>query len=274
SDFVDVDEVPKWAAPDKDGISVEGAREHMKRHRVAVLVVTRNNAPDIARTFRRVQWICDQFMEGHGYVYEDNSDDGTDEMVKEWVAEDPLRRHGKCDTPDHGRVNRITKIARARQQCYRMYRDSGFNADYVVVMDADLKQGFTEDGFINNFCTSNIGTWDVVCASGYDADYVYQPLSWLKKLVGGYHYGMYDTFAHVDIHGDSHRHVGNIRHDKNSSMMPVQSAFNGVTIYRGKMFRDINYGEAPNVCEHVVIHEQMLSKGARIFINKNFLVIR
>lgn len=278
--FVDDEDVPEWFSVDPN-VDLSGVSDFLKTQTLAVLIVTKDNQNCLQRTIDRVEWLMDQFSDARTYVYEDSSSDNTPALLNSW-SDTSSRVSVLCDTPNNNGANRITKIARARQKCYNMYvgNAEGFRADYVIVMDADLIHGFSQNGFLSCFAEDCRDRWDIVAASGYDVEHYRKPLAWLKNYTKygskGYFYGMYDTFAYVDTDGNCARYKGNIRHKKGDDVLvSVRSAFGGMAIYRGSFYNnDVEYGESGTVCEHAVVHEQLVEKGARMFIHKNFIVIR
>jgi hypothetical protein len=60
-----------------------------------------------------------------------------------------------------------------------------------------------------------------------------------------------------------------------SEWIPVDSAFGGLAIYKRYLFDNVRYSSVlangDPVCEHVTLHQQMKSKGARLFINPSLI---
>jgi hypothetical protein len=66
-----------------------------------------------------------------------------------------------------------------------------------------------------------------------------------------------------------------IRIPPQSEWIEVESAFGGLAIYRREILQAVRYvgltADGEEVCEHVSLHEQIRSKGGRIFINPSLV---
>jgi glycosyltransferase involved in cell wall biosynthesis len=285
-EFLDSRDIPKWIRPPDGAIVLDDVEDTIRLKQVAIMMAVHNNEKHLPHTLTRVEWILSQFQDGRVYIYEDGSSDETGDVVKKWCAVDLDRRRCKIDgmNATHPKDStRFQRIALARDNCLSMYRSDKeyqqFTADYVIVMDADLTQGFTKSGFLDCFHKRNTDRWNVVFAAGYDAGHVTGRFNWLKNAIVDTKPGMYDRLATVDMEGNTNVKLRlSNRGTKQDNLHQVYSAFGGVGIYEEYLFENVSYatGLPGNLCEHVHLHNQMYqrNKGTKMFINKNFTVLR
>jgi hypothetical protein len=69
--------------------------------------------------------------------------------------------------------------------------------------------------------------------------------------------------------------IRNIDFSKSKGWIEVESAFGGLGLYKGYAYRKSRYAGHDNhkeICEHVVLHKNMRTEQARLYINPEFLL--
>jgi hypothetical protein len=149
---------------------------------------------------------------------------------------------------------------------YRTHVLSHFpNYDFVIVVDTDLRGGWSYDGVANTFGHDD---WDFVGSNGI-----------LRRLTPTfpvtYDVRQYDTWALRYAGRDKAYQpwqMDGAVHNPGEPLVPVWSCFGGLGVYSMAAFRAANYGG--NDCEHVELYRQMRAAGhSRLFLNPSQIVL-
>lgn len=163
---------------------------------------------------------------------------------------------------------RITRLAHLRNQYLQELKLSGISFDYLLVMDFDVDK-ISITGVLDSFAQQK--SWDAVAAFGYSIS---------PRLKRRYH----DTFALVFLENaylpQTERSIKNIQQDwvpdrKSNNLLPVFSAFGGLSIYKWNLVKNLQYELIRNVdrrvevrCEHYSICAQLqATAGTRVVLN-------
>ena len=220
------------------------------------------------------------------FVYENDSVDGTKDLLLQWHQKDPLKIHislNNCDSAKTIPSNKLTKgvnpffshrridkMAMLRNTYMEYIEKQKWEADYLIVVDLDVAR-ICLDGILSSF-ESKL-EWDAVTALGYSIG---------PNLKRRYH----DTYA-LTLYGEEMfpqteqkvRSLAGLYSVLNGygAWMRVFSAFGGLTIYRYDAVKGIRYAypslnnddERVEVrCEHYSLYKQMVERGYdRVFIN-------
>lgn len=241
----------------------------------------RHNMPAIAK-------LSQQFREFRMIIFENDSTDGTKEVLKHWqgilgdklvvVSEDggfrsPIPKSKEVTCNPFFSEKRISRMVVLRNQYLQYIEDHCLKADYLLVIDLDIAN-FTVDGIMSSFIMGI--EWDAVCANCHSLS---------PKLKTRYH----DTYALVE-YGDENNPQTEEKilslSEKYADIKPgdepvrVYSAFGGISIYRFEAISGLRYklvfNDDPRVevrTEHFSIYKQMSDRGyTRTFINPAMLV--
>ncbi len=253
------------------------------KSRVYICSIVKNAERGLLRNIPIINELRGRFAEAKVYVYENDSTDGTKNILKAWSDSDPnnitvslnvsppLPSVSPIPTgviPFFSRA-RIEKMVFLRNKYLDYIRQSGWYGDYLMVVDLDV-DAFDVKGIMTSFEAQ--GQWDAVTAYGYSLS---------PKLKLRYH----DTYAFVsdkkgyaDAQTSSDIYAGLTDFDKvvrSQKWLKVKSAFGGLAIYRWSALQGVNYqlefNHDANVevyCEHRSIYRQMYEKGYdNFFIN-------
>jgi hypothetical protein len=173
-----------------------------------------------------------------------------------------------CNVNPYYSLKRISYLAALRNQYLNYIKNDGRAFDYILVLDFDVDK-ISLAGVINSF--EHRDNWDVVSAYGYSIS------PRLKERI-------HDTYAMVMLDDENkpqqERPIKqlqrNVKLNKISgTLLPVYSAFGGLSIYKAGLLEGINYQALKNDdsrvevrCEHFSICYQLKQKGVtRVMIN-------
>lgn len=241
--------------------SVERGRHHASRSRVAFVAICRNAMPWLPRTLALVEQTASYFRDSSVFIYENDSEDETKEVLLDWHDRDPGRRRMMLNT--HGRPHlnwttatvRTTALAEYRAACQNQVRVTNPTADYVIVFDTDPWGGWSVDGVLSSIGHLAAGMW-----------YGLASYSWAESMPPNVMPIHYDAFAARLNHWEQrdqnwfhlwHPPVG-------SPPVSFRSAFGQLAVYRATPYLSGTYtGED---CEHVTFHKSI----SRRFISEQF----
>lgn len=247
---------------------------------IIICSIVRDAEVGLRRNIPVINELCKYFKAYHIYVYENDSNDATKKLLKDWSEMDPMNIHVSINQTDSsktipsqknaGTVNpfyshkRIEKMANIRNHYMQYIDDAGWKADYLMIVDLDVAQLFLSP-ILSSFDTKI--EWDAVCANGYSVS---------PRFKRRYH----DSYALIE-QGDKlpqtekkikllSEKYGSLK--KTDSWIPVSSGFGGLAIYRFEAINGLRYQCLPNddkrvevKCEHTSIYQQMHKRGFRKF---------
>jgi len=154
-------------------------------------------------------------------------------------------------------------MARLRN-CYLRSAQSS-NVDFVIVLDTDLEMGWSYDGIASTFSHDD---WDVV-GSNSIVYRSYVGIDGVTKRMPIY----YDSWAFRDQKARSFDNgVTRSPFPRSDAWIPCRSCFGGLAIYSARALANVQYGGED--CEHVELHEQMISRGReKIYVNPHQVTV-
>src|SRR5690606_13435516 len=140
---------------------------------------------------------------------------------------------------------RTVYMAAARNRYLNRLKEFRRNnhVDYVIILDLDLKGGFSYDGILNSLCWIHGGKFDVMASNGI----LYRKQ---EEEIQRIHY---DTWAYRPLDRWNHSFSDEfnlLSWNRGESPFEVNSAFGGVTIYRNSCILDDDT-YLPGDCDHV-----------------------
>jgi hypothetical protein len=247
-----------------------------KRTKAVFLAIARNAMPHLTNTLALVEEAAAMFRKAVFYVFENDSTDGTDTVLKEFAASRPwvTTEHATLDRPDvRGfEPERTVRLAEYRNRC----RDWAFghhpDADYVVVLDLDPHGGFSVVGILNSIgrlCDLRSSVFQAVPGAMASVSLFMQHAA--DETLG---IAQYDAWA-------ARLNFWEDRRDKPGGMLwfhmllppvasppiPMNSAFGGLCVYAADAFYALGVRYEGSDCEHVLLHKNMRAAGYQLYLN-------
>lgn len=265
-------EFPEYAFPlcdefaDQYAQRVARGRVRMHASRVVIAGLARNAIHVLPHTIERINRLAKLFADCRVVVYENDSTDGTRELLSAWAAGVPQVTAisdilGAPVNPGTRCQHRGDRMAEYRNRYHSRIAKEFPDFDHVIVVDLDLAGGWSEDGIANTFGWDN---WDFVGANGL----VLQRARWrLNKWL------YFDTWAfrrYGSYEPMCTRTVNHFVLRRGEPLQRVASCFGGLGIYKMAAFLSARY--AGGDCEHVALHRGMREAGFdRLYLNPSQL---
>jgi hypothetical protein len=237
---------------------------------VVICGLCRDVAPILPATISRVEELASRFGKCAVLVYENDSTDGTEALLRGWadsnadvqVVSESLHQ----PKIDYGTSEaRTQRMAYYRNRCRQCVLDSFGDFEFVIVIDMDLMGGWSYDGIANTFGHDD---WDFVGANGMSFRTRDDPQT----------FEFFDTFA---FRADRPIARGQTldarvrtapRFVRGEPLVPVRSCFGGLGVYRMNGYKSATYDGID--CEHVTFHASMRERGfSRLFLNPSQIVL-
>ncbi len=238
--------------------AVQAGREIAARSTVAMVAICRNAMPWLPLTLGLVEDTGAMFRDWAGFVFENDSDDGTKDVLAGWSGDD--RRNISLNTNHRPHLchtfaqERTVALAEYRAQCQHWVGHIE-PVDYVIVFDTDPWGGWSVDGV-----ASSIYWLDRTPAAAAMASY-----SWGETLIGDHRFAMhYDAFAARLNHWQRRDQQWFHHWHPPVGGLPVRfnSAFGQLAVYRSENYLRGRY--TGDDCEHVGLHRTM---GGAVYLN-------
>jgi hypothetical protein len=243
---------------------------------IVICGLARDIKEKLVKTIDRLEYIGKKFKRYKIIVFENDSSDGTRELLKYWGEINPnvellkCCQDGSCDCRLNKRSSysngilsgdRIDRMAEFRNRYLEKVKKDYSHYDWMLVSDLDLEGACSLDGLFHSM------TFD------YDAVALNGRFGVPGTL--GFATMTYDSMAYVGIDKDVKQNIGykdlitkilhmnwKISTTPDDELTPVKSAFNGMCLYRIPSILDKQYYPLGN-CEHIGFHN-----GLKIGINK------
>jgi hypothetical protein len=223
----------------------------------------------LPRVSARIERAGKMFRDYRVVIFENDSHDGTLGYLWAWQQE-----NGRVEviseilgTPRWGQVQdmkRMDQMADCRNRYLRHAIENHGDCDFLIVLDTDLPQGFSYDGFVDTFGHDD---WDMVGANGI----LVQPDDRDAQTPVFYDAWAYRREGETTV--QPYEITNRLVFRRGSPLVPVWSCFGGLAVYRMEAIRaGVSYGSGD--CEHVVLHRQMRHRGfGRQFLNPSLIVL-
>jgi len=219
--------------------------------RLAVAVVAKDNAATIGRIFRGIAGLRRDFDEISFAVYENNSSDGTKDVLRRLSRDIPRfslvsedlspERQAEIAKVRHkdGRACRIEILAYARERARSLVLSGFGDCEYVLVVDVDAVL-FSFRGILRAAEAIDAGSADCVSANGLTKRLLYRDAFAFRSTehpIGPEFLGDYWTNV---VRKRIQRRLGG------GDLVPVYSAFGGAALYSMDAYRAGRYTAIPD----------------------------
>ena len=249
----------------------------MKYRSVVVGLLARDCKASILRNKPRIERLCSFFEDSHVVVVENDSVDGTPQVLHDWAEEnsrvmvDSFIHHSRRRLSSD--YHRISHMAYLRNRLLDDIRQLPA-PDVVVMMDVDIYD-FDVEGVMDGICHAP-ADWGALLANG-------------RHMLpnGKYVRSQYDQYALMacdeemidTLHALPQRGRKMDRQVQSCDYYPVRSAFGGMAVYRYDVIHNLQYTtvlagnrQQDAFCEHVPFHLAIINSGYKNYICRRMVV--
>lgn len=241
--------------------------DEMKKHKVVIAGITRNNAPDLHIMIKTIEHIGGFFADYRVVLFENDSNDGAKEILNNWkLANSKINILSENYNIQKRPNNKFLAMAR-NKYISAIQAEEYKEFDIVLLIDMDMSFGVDIRGIQDSF--AKIDAWDGVCSNG------------IFKSTGE----MWDAFAfrsaefpnrfpeHVYLTLAKELEQIQKVYPAGSNLVPVYSCFGGMAIYKKSAILNCEYDSINEDCEHVAFHQCAINKNRmRMFMNPNQMI--
>jgi hypothetical protein len=241
-----------------------GALE-MKKHKAVITGIARDNIYDLLVMMQHIEHLGQLFADYRVIIFENDSKDGTKNILSLWQTRNPKISILNKDFHNAKRPN-IGFLANARNYYLTALASPKYkNFNMLIVVDMDMSYGFDVRGIQDSF--AKIEQWDAVCSNGISNanGEMYDMFAFRNDQ---YPWAIYDTKDYWRKISKGQRQI----FTAGSGLVPVQSCFGGMALYKREFIGNCKYTSIQGDCEHVAFHECLRKSHARIFLNPTQII--
>lgn len=248
----------------------------MAQSSIIFLGCARSCEANVAKSVAAVQGLRRHFAASEFHVFENDSNDRTPDLLRQWEREGVLTLHSHQGL-DAIMPKRTERLAYGRNFLMSVALDRA-QFEYICWVDMDglLDESFDVAGFSS--CFQFEAAWDAVFPVNtgyyYDIWALRHPVMWpddyLVRMNSEFDLAMGGRQI-VEIAMKSRQ----IKADAMFGWLPVESAFGGMGLYRTEACRRGRYvgvEDGREICEHVSFHRGIHKSGGMLYINPDFLI--
>ncbi|PAM94252.1 hypothetical protein B4N84_14385 [Flavobacterium sp. IR1] len=258
---------------------------------IVIAILARDCEDSLVSNIHLVEELRDKFISSEVIVVENDSIDNTKEILKNWeknsvnvkvISQD----FGIKTIPDQTKeisspttsFYRIEKMASYRNIYLDYISTIQYEIDYVMVIDIDIKW-FSIEGLIKSIEELN-DNWGGIFANGFTKGKILGIDSQIYyDIFAVCEYPFKNNFSFTEKSLDkSFKTINkNVKKNKYYSLI---SAFSGAGIYKYEAIKNLRYKAVRNssnldeaICEHIPFNNEIIKKGFKNYISRDFLVI-
>ena len=239
----------------------------------AFCLLARDCEDNLQRNIQYVERYRSQFHHSIVIVIENDSIDGTKDILKRWSQESERIILKSQDHSEWSTMHRVQRIALCRNKYMDILREQNESYDFVIMIDMDVE-----------LC--DVDFMEVIHNAPSDFSALFANgryyLSVLKHRVAMFYY---DLYAYVPYNSPKIDFIGGELGDNGDALEKLlrkqeyvlcDSAFGGIAIYRFEAIQNLTYITVPNhrsnkytlLCEHVPFNAECRKRGA-LYIARN-----
>jgi glycosyltransferase involved in cell wall biosynthesis len=241
--------------------------------KIAFLGLARDCASRILHSIEKLSELGGYFEQYRIFVFENDSIDGTDLILKELSLGGYLNLIQEIGLSEIMPL-RTERLGYARNALLDLVSGDE-NLDYICWADLDglVDHRFSNDGFLSNFKLEAV--WD--CVFPTTAPHYYDIWALREKIICPDDYILAETIKYNGVLNPGfvpHIAVGKLASNNLLGWFRVDSAFGGMGIYKhryAKLARYCGFMNGREVCEHVPYNLALRDRGAKMYINPSFV---
>ncbi len=254
-------------------LSNDEIKDVLKSKNILISLITKNVSKHIPKVLKNATQYASYFNSHKILIVDGHSNDGTYELCKSWCKVDPENR--KLFRQPSSFLPRPLALSEARNMYISMFQEDFKKDTYLLMMDCDEVNSspVDEEGFLSNF-NYPLDKWDAMFVNQTKEYYdIYALRS--DECPENYQ----DVLRRTGDEWNSLR-KHQIPKPRDHPLIEVKSAFGGLGLYHTEKLKGCWYtsfignpfaGQSKEVCEHVPFHEMFSKRGAKIYINPNFI---
>jgi acetyltransferase-like isoleucine patch superfamily enzyme len=257
---------------DEEDADVKESYNHKLLSSATIVGTAKNIEKYLPNTIKKLEMIANLFYQHQIIIYENDSNDKTLSILKEWKSS----REDKYDIKIISETNIKGKRTHVLSYARNLLLKEALKYDYEYFIVVDLDDVITdldEKGILSSFELNNEVDWAGIGGNQnvyYDIWALRTKDDWLK-FDWMECYSKLKDYNHCCI--SRHREI-----NPDDEMIEVESCFGGIMIYKTKYIKDSRYygGEKnKEVCEHVNFNNGIrLKNNGRLFINPKMITSR
>lgn len=248
---------------------------------VTICGIARNVKGILPLTLLRIDRIRNMFGSSNVAIYENDSNDDTLTILRShlvnpynnfesgvWNRHCPATKQlnylksEKSENPEpmtEGTgLERRKRMANARNKYVDLINN--LKSDYIIVLDLDIVGGFSYQGICHTLRKFELNKKAVAIGSNSII---------IKEIKGRNQFLHYDTFAYKGMQELSESEKNTLKFVRGDYLVPVQSCFGGLAIYKRDRFKEFPYYEDYD-CDHVTVHDKLRNEG-EIYLNPSMI---
>jgi len=272
----------------KKHVNLYDAKKIMQNLNVIIYGSVRNISDYFLSSFTNINILSSFFKSVYVIIFENDSTDNTRELLLKWrnKKEENIKKHLILkDDLDILFPFRATRLAYCRNSIISIIKQQNLYTSYEYAIHCDLDDRFWSLDY-DSICSCfqyNLDDWDVFTGVSkhkhyYDFWALRLDNSWFNKNI-------FSCDANgINYESKTHEFIDIL--NKNKSVIKVNSAFNGMGIYKTSMLIDSNY-DASYFCDkcnninrgcfedndHIGLHKNIILNGGKIYINTNMNIL-
>lgn len=233
----------------------------MNQQKAIICGITRDNARDFFVMRRHIEFIGQQFSDYKVVIFENDSKDRTKALLSKWSNQNSNIKIITKDFNNKKRPN-IQFLADARNFYIDEIQKPEYDAfNVLIVVDMDMSYGFDVRGIYHSFALWD--SWDAVASNGVSnsAGEMYDAFAFRNSEFPWAHYQKPKTYWEEII-----PQIQRV-YPVTSALIPVDSAFGGLAIYKREKLKGCRYQSIMGDCEHIEFHKCLKHNGGKMFMN-------
>ncbi|OMQ09848.1 hypothetical protein [[Flexibacter] sp. ATCC 35103] len=258
---------------------------------VVIAILARDCGESLINNIPLVEELRNKFIWSKVIVVENDSIDGTKEILSDWESTSDGVKIISQDFGTKTIPDQTAEIASPTTSYYRIEKMAFYrniyldyistlqhDIDYVIIIDIDIKW-FSIDGLVNSMVEMR-DNWGGIFSNGITKGKIWGVTSKIYyDIFAICEYPLKDVFSFTEKSLDKSFKTIN-KNIKSNKFYSLISAFSGIGIYKYEAIKNLRYTVVKNsvnsneaICEHIPFNNEIIKAGYRNYISRDFSVI-
>jgi hypothetical protein len=272
-------------------IELNDSKNVMKNLNVIIYGTVRDIEHHFIKSFSNIDLLCNFFNNVLIIIFENDSFDNTRNLLNNWASfsNPKVKKHLILENNlNQFYPLRAHRLAYCRNKIINFIFNNNLDNYYQYAIHCDLDDRFWSldyDSICNCF-QYDLNSWDAMFGTNKDYYYDFWALrcdeTWFNKNIFSCEVDTDGTYKNYEKYIPDF--INFIKNNKNN-LIPVNSAFNGIGIYKLSSIKNCRYN-ADYICnkcngnkigclednDHIGLHKNMKQNNCKLFINKNMII--